>query len=163
MHAIAILFALHVSQVAGTDPDWGSVVFRYQAPIAPAVRRNESTPAGERIVVECSLGLETDTPVEAEPDSLVAPVLDSSVAPNPFNPQTRISFTLPEELEVSLLIFDSRGECVRSLWWGVMTPGVHTLAWDGRDEGGRHVSSGVYFYRLLAGYAVETRRMVLLR
>jgi len=83
--------------------------------------------------------------------------------PNPFNPVTAIPYSLASAGEVSLDIFDPAGRVVRRLVDGVQTAGVHTAQWDGRDNRGVPVASGVYFCRLRAGKVIDTRRIVLLK
>ena len=83
--------------------------------------------------------------------------------PNPFNPVTTIRYDLPSASTVSLVIYDVRGARVRKLVDRAVVPGRHSLVWDGTDDNGRHVASGVYFYRLHAGSFVQTRKMVLLK
>ncbi len=68
--------------------------------------------------------------------------------PNPFNPMTVIRFALPTTQDVELSVFDVRGQRVRTLVHGTMPAGHHEVTWQGRDEGGRQVASGTYFYRL---------------
>jgi len=87
-------------------------------------------------------------------------------SPNPFNPSTTISYSVPEgrsQVRVSLEIYDLRGRRVRSLVDEARDAGVYTVFWDGLDEQGGRVSSGVYFYRMRAGDFVQTRKMVLLK
>jgi hypothetical protein len=81
--------------------------------------------------------------------------------PNPFNPTTAISFTLPERTAVELSIYDARGRLVRSLVDGPLDEGLNEYTWDGRDAAGLPVSTGVYFSRLKAGKHVLTKKMVL--
>jgi len=83
--------------------------------------------------------------------------------PNPFNPTTTIRFTLPERAQVSLAVFDVRGRRIATLVDREMPAGLSRVEWDGRDRRGTQVSSGVYFYRIVAGSHVETRKMVLLK
>ena len=83
--------------------------------------------------------------------------------PNPFNPQTTIRFGLKEPGYVSLRIYDASGRFVRELVRGRRDAGPHEEVWDGRNEGGRIAAGGVYFYRLVAGEFVMTKKMVLLR
>lgn len=93
--------------------------------------------------------------------------------PNPFNPNTTICCTIPsasttlcgEGLNVRLDIYDLLGQRVRTLADGTLEPGRHAVTWDGKDESGRCVASGVYLCRLSAdpGGFEHTRRMVLLR
>lgn len=83
--------------------------------------------------------------------------------PNPFNPATTITFALPEQCRVSLIIYDVNGALVKTLFSGVLDPGVKQYPWNGTDSWGNPVSSGVYFYRLKAGSDALTRKMVLLK
>ncbi len=83
--------------------------------------------------------------------------------PNPFNPQTDISYQIPEASHVTVKIFNTRGEEVRSLVDELKNAGVHTVTWDGRDNFGNKVSSGVYVYRLEAGQFTCTRKMAMLK
>lgn len=83
--------------------------------------------------------------------------------PNPFNPATTISFSLPARATARLEVFDALGQRVALLHEGPLAAGPHTLQWDGRDERGRPVGSGIYFYRLHSGSFERVRRMVLLR
>jgi hypothetical protein len=84
--------------------------------------------------------------------------------PNPFNPATTIAYDLDASLAVTLAVYDVSGRRVRTLVGGeVSGPGRYERVWDGRDDAGRTVASGVYFYRLDAGGFTETRRMVLIK
>lgn len=85
-------------------------------------------------------------------------------APNPFNPQTTIAFDLAKTAAVRLAIFDARGARVRDLLRGdVTSAGRHSLTWDGRDDAGRDLPSGVYLARLEADGVVARQRMTLVR
>jgi hypothetical protein len=83
--------------------------------------------------------------------------------PNPFNPTTTISYFLPEQARVDLIIYDVRGRVVRTLVSGIQPAGTRSETWNGRDDAGRRVGSGVYLYRLKAGKIALTRKMVLLQ
>jgi hypothetical protein len=85
--------------------------------------------------------------------------------PNPFNPQTRIQFTLPADGQTSLSIYNVTGQRVRSLADGFHRAGLYLVTWDGTDEAGRAVASGTYHYRLTMREAgvTETRTMTLTR
>ncbi|OGF97928.1 MAG: hypothetical protein A2Z06_02915 [Candidatus Glassbacteria bacterium RBG_16_58_8] len=80
--------------------------------------------------------------------------------PNPFNPSTTIAFQTAEEAHADLAVYDLRGRRVRSLIDGSLPAGDHAMVWDGRDEQGSRVGSGIYLYRLLSNGAVTTRRMI---
>jgi hypothetical protein len=84
--------------------------------------------------------------------------------PNPFNPSTRIQFALPVKGHVSLKIYNVAGQLVKTLQDGVMDAGSHELTWDGSNNLGINVASGVYFYKINAGDNYENmKKMVLLR
>ena len=83
--------------------------------------------------------------------------------PNPFNPTTTISYELPEQSTVSLTVYDLRGQEVKALQDEVKAPGNYEVRWNGIDDAGNPVSTGVYFCRLAAGSYSETIKMVYLR
>jgi hypothetical protein len=94
----------------------------------------------------------------------VSPFRLHANVPNPFNPVTRITFDLPAVQAVDLAIFDVAGRRVRQLLTAAPHPaGPHSLVWDGRDDQGRTVGTGVYFYRIVAGPHVQTKKMLLLK
>jgi len=87
-------------------------------------------------------------------------------SPNPFNPATTISYSVPERnsaVHVRLDVYDIRGRLVRTLVNEAREAGTYHLLWDGTDSNGRHLASGVYLYRIKAGQFVKTRKMVLLK
>jgi len=83
--------------------------------------------------------------------------------PNPFNPTTTISYDLPQSSHVSLEIFNVLGQRVRTLLEGDKPAGYYTATWDGSDNRGKGVASGIYFYRIKTGDFIETKKMVLLK
>lgn len=83
--------------------------------------------------------------------------------PNPFNPSTSIRYTLPQAGEIVLEIFNLLGEKVRTLVEAGQLAGSHQAEWDGRNDAGAAVASGVYIYRLRAGNVHLARKMLLLR
>ncbi|HET6348520.1 MAG TPA: FlgD immunoglobulin-like domain containing protein [Candidatus Krumholzibacteria bacterium] len=84
--------------------------------------------------------------------------------PNPFNPATTIAYDVPAGgAKVSIRVYDTTGHLVRTLVDGQRPAGTQTAQWDGRNEFGAPVSSGVYFYKMVAGSFVESKRMVLLK
>jgi len=83
--------------------------------------------------------------------------------PNPFNPLTQIRYALPKPSRVSLLVYNILGEEIAALIDAQQEPGYYRIVWDGRDELGRGVCSGIYFYRLRAGDFISVKRMVLIR
>jgi hypothetical protein len=84
--------------------------------------------------------------------------------PNPFNPSTTIRFALPNEAPVSLVIYNMLGVPVRTLVAGEnLRAAYHQIAWDGKDDAGYTVPSGMYIYRISAGSFVSAKRMTLLK
>ena len=82
--------------------------------------------------------------------------------PNPFNPSTKISFNIPVYSKVKLAIYNIKGELVNILSDREYAPGKYEALWNGRDNSGHKVSSGIYLYRLTAGNFVQTKRMILI-
>ena len=88
--------------------------------------------------------------------------------PNPFNPETWIPYRLANNTDVQISIYDTKGELVRGLDLGHQPAGYYTdrsraAYWDGRNDGGELVSSGLYYYQLRAGVFSEVRRMVIVK
>jgi hypothetical protein len=101
-----------------------------------------------------SVGVDTNQPV---------PFALAQNFPNPFNPVTTISFSIPTNEHTQLSIYNIAGQHVRTLINTPLTGGPHHAAWDGRDDAGRAVASGVYFYRLTTPNGTLVRRLTLLR
>lgn len=85
------------------------------------------------------------------------------IQPNPFNPRTTVQFSLSVQARVSLVIYDLAGRRVRVMVDQVLAAGEHARVWDGRDDLGRTVPSGVYSCRLECGGSVQSRMMALVR
>ena len=83
--------------------------------------------------------------------------------PNPFNPDTKICYTLPEGCHVKLSIYNLKGQRVKVLVDRFEAAGRKRVTWDGTNESGAQVASGVYFYKLEAGDFSSTKKMVLIR
>jgi hypothetical protein len=87
--------------------------------------------------------------------------------PNPFNPSTTIAFDIPMSngtaQSVSLAVYDLRGRCIRKLVDSELQPGTHKIHWDGRNDRGQSMASGIYLYRLKAGDEMFTRKMTVLK
>jgi hypothetical protein len=83
--------------------------------------------------------------------------------PNPFSPETRMAFMMPQEGRAELRIYSVDGRLVRTLIDGHLPAGPYTAIWDGRDESGRAVASGVYFCSLAALGTRDNMKMLLVR
>lgn len=112
---------------------------------------NESAPTSPDVVV--------DTPTSTAPARFAL----HRNWPNPFNPKTNVRFDLAAYADrVTVRIYDATGRIVRLLHDGAMSPGSHTMVWDGRDDARREVSSGVYYLELVAGSESSRVKMVML-
>ncbi len=103
------------------------------------------------------------TPVQNEiPSQLVSKPF---VIPNPFNPRTSLKFEVggSEAVHSEVVIYDLRGRKIRGLHSGLLAPGPQTMVWDGRDDGGRNLASGVFLARVLVGREAQTVKMTLAR
>ena len=88
--------------------------------------------------------------------------------PNPFNPETWIPFQLAQDSLVTISIYNTKGQLIRTLYLGNRNAGVYvtkdkTIYWDGTDNFGEKVASGVYYYTLRAGKFRATRKMVIVK
>lgn len=83
--------------------------------------------------------------------------------PNPFNPSTTIEFNIPNASFVSLKVYDAAGKEIRTLVNTNKSAGLNTVVWNGKNNSGRSVASGMFFYRLSAGKNVAVNKMILLK
>ena len=83
--------------------------------------------------------------------------------PNPFNPETIIRYQLPKNSRVSISIFDMRGAKIKTLFQKEQEPGVFEIVWNGTNKAGERVSSGVYFYRIIAGDFQAVKKCILMK
>jgi hypothetical protein len=83
--------------------------------------------------------------------------------PNPFNPTTTITYSLPTRTDVTINIYDLLGRKISTLLSGSEAAGEHEVVWNGYNYSGERVSSGIYFYRIKAGDFTDSKKMVLLK
>jgi len=83
--------------------------------------------------------------------------------PNPFNPSTNVSFSLPTAGQVELSVYNVLGQKVATIANGQFTAGTHEVTWNGTDDSGSSVGSGIYFYRLTSDGFDETKKMILMK
>ena len=83
--------------------------------------------------------------------------------PNPFNPETRIYFEIPQSHDVKLLIYNMLGQKVRTLIEEPFNAGFHIVNWDGRDDAGNIMPTGIYIYRIKAGKFIAAKRMLMMK
>lgn len=114
----------------------------------------ESEPSNKVKVILVSVDDDTQTPVIT--------ALKSNY-PNPFNPETTIRFSLENDDKVRIEVFNIRGNRVRTLLNEQLNKGSHQIVWNGKDESGSYVSSGVYLYRLRTSSFDDTKKMILMK
>jgi hypothetical protein len=99
-----------------------------------------------------------------EPTPTVHALRLSQNQPNPFNPTTTIHYEIPTGgADVSLVVYDIKGRTIRTLASGFDTEGPKTATWNGRNDSGQPVASGLYLYRLTSGSTSLTRKMMFLK
>ena len=113
------------------------------------------TESNKPITIECTTGVTENVP--SPPFALL------QNSPNPFSTNTKIDFELPASAAAAIRIYDVSGRLVRKFDRAVANKGINSVLWDGRDERGRNVSSGIYFCNLEALGAMQSLRMVIIR
>ena len=176
---VNVTIALDPNQMAGADAngrvklyapnpyEGGSSISHFDVSafpnllMEPAINGNLSSDVDLTLPLFADIGWLTSLPTGTGPALPAAASLTNY--PNPFNPTTTIRYTVPSAQAVTLAIFDVSGRLVRSLDTGAKTQGAHEKTWDGRDNGGRPVASGVYYARLAGPSTTLTRKVVLLK
>jgi hypothetical protein len=162
---------------SGTD---GVNLYDLMDPLAPLLEASQDTPGtalalfsdDERLLVADDSGLTLITITNDLTAAGPTPLADGSFLaafPNPFNPRTDLRFELAEAAELTLAVYDLSGRRLRTLAAGRLDAGTAQFTWDGKDDGGKGLASGVYFARLAgreldSGVPVEAaRKLVLIR
>jgi hypothetical protein len=83
--------------------------------------------------------------------------------PNPFNPTTTINYSLKENAKVELIIYNIKGQKVKTLVNEILPAGEHSIIWDGRDSNDKRVGSGIYFYKMKTNNFEKTKKMIMLK
>jgi hypothetical protein len=99
----------------------------------------------------------------ANSDLVQVPLSGLKVFPNPFNPSTTIAFSIPQSQDVSIDIYNLKGQKVHTLHRGMLNAGTHNLAWNAKDDKGLQVASGIYFARVKTKGSNSTIKMVLMK
>jgi len=103
-------------------------------------------------------------PAEDEDSTPLIETVTLEVHPNPFNPSAQISYGIPNSCRVVIQVWDIQGRLVRTIEDTEKAPGIYSTEWNGKNEAGRIVSSGIYFCRLVAGSdGIITKKLMLLR
>ncbi|MDD4231893.1 MAG: C25 family cysteine peptidase [Candidatus Cloacimonetes bacterium] len=165
----------------------GDIVFQYHTVDNPAVNGNYCTvgiedhlssdgitysygniyPATAAVLEAgraiCFTTTAPDTYVSNEDVVAEIPLANLRNYPNPFNPSTVIAFESSKATMGSLKIYNTKGQLIKQLYDGSVSAGTNTFIWDGRDNNGTSVSSGIYYYRLQSGESCQTRKMLLMK
>ncbi|MDA0709191.1 MAG: multiheme c-type cytochrome [bacterium] len=155
-----------------TVPDVGPVTPIHRAVVIATLTNNGAAVSGASVGswhsiplnggVEQTVALPVGARAEVEKGSgLTFALLGNS--PNPFNPETHIGYQIPESGDVFMAIYNSIGQQVRVLVSEHQDSGEYSVNWNGKDDIGRQVASGIYFYKLKSGSYEATRRMVMLK
>ncbi|HHV37339.1 MAG TPA: T9SS type A sorting domain-containing protein [Candidatus Cloacimonetes bacterium] len=134
------------------DLTWGS-----NAITPPAHDHNDG---GNVMFMELQISF--GTPVEDGTAPAAVNMLNQNY-PNPFNPETTISFNMPSGADSKLDVYNIRGQKVKTLLDGHAQYGLNTVVWNGDDDNGNKVSSGIYFYHLTNEFGSQTRKMMLMK
>ncbi|MEP0827805.1 MAG: T9SS type A sorting domain-containing protein [bacterium] len=132
----------------GQESPWGLPV--YENILVGELPWNESNPPSDP---SGNAGKLPNTPISFSIENF----------PNPFNAVTVINYSLPRRATVSVDIFNILGQKVKTLVQGEKPAGYHSVLWDGKNEAGIEVGSGIYFYRLKAGQFTQSKKMLLLK
>lgn len=114
-------------------------------------------------ILPITLLVDTVTAVKENPSRTSLTFTLSQNYPNPFNQGTVIQYSLAKSSRVELVIYNLLGQKIITLVNEIQTPGYKKILWDGLDENGEQVSSGIYFYQLKIGEFTETKKMLLLK
>ncbi|MBN2366018.1 MAG: T9SS C-terminal target domain-containing protein, partial [Calditrichaeota bacterium] len=83
--------------------------------------------------------------------------------PNPFNPATTIEFAVPYQSDVELVVYNTMGQKIKTLVKGPRNHGEYKIRWNGENDRGVKVSSGIYIYQLRVGSMIDSRKMIFIR
>ncbi len=145
---------------------WGRVhlMFLDQNDYGSSIQENSPNTGGTIMYTSLDLDFEGgEVSVEKELEDLPEVAMLTGNYPNPFNPATTISYSLPQDSDVQLEVYNVRGQLVKTLVDGYQQAGERHAVWNGTDDSGREVGSGVYFYKLATENHQDVRRMVLVK
>ena len=97
------------------------------------------------------------------PNNLPSTIQLSPNFPNPFNPSTTIGYALPTDMTVELVVYNMLGQKLKQLYSGIQKAGYHNVQWDGTNEYGSSMASGIYIYRLKTDEKILIRKMILMK
>jgi hypothetical protein len=149
--------SLTISTTAETDTGWYTLTITGQRMLAKFNGLVHSIQVKLKVNEASDVGEWADNPNAPKSFALF------QNQPNPFNPETKISYYLPRACQAKLTIYNVLGQRVKTLFDGHQEAGMQNLTWNGRDDDGNQLSSGIYFYRLQADDFIQTRKMSLVK
>ena len=118
--------------------------------------------SGQPIGSNCYFArIDNEGQVSIQNDLIITTILTNH--PNPFNPSTTIEFSIQNDSEVELTIYNIKGQKVKTIANDLFEKGIYSILWSGDDYNGKLVSSGIYFYKLKSGDYQEIKKMILLK
>ncbi len=129
------------------------------------VYNNEYDSTASPIIAGTAIKFTTESPlvtvdVDEKPSQITEVSCLKQNIPNPFYSSTTISYSVSRQMHVSLRIYNVNGELIKSFYDGLQSAGNYSVIWDGTNEEGSSVSTGVYFYRIVADSSVETKKLI---
>lgn len=160
-----------IADSIGPSPKWGDepIEFWWDSTYIPPAgdftftRCDGQNALPTDIMIDTTTGYVTIGVSDINPGVLPAKFELTQNYPNPFNPDTKIEFAVPQKSQVDLVIYNVMGQKVKTLVSGVLDAGWKQVTWDGTDDYGNIVASGIYLYKLNAGDYVDSKKMSLLK
>lgn len=139
--------------------NWFDQVALFTGDVRAIVIREEF----QSVSVSQVLCFDSHSTVDGNPSVMPLKYSLSNNYPNPFNTTTKIEYTIPVSNQVNIDVFNSMGQKVKTLVNLYLSPGTYQVNWDGRDEAGNAVPSGVYYCKMISSYYNTTHKMLLLK
>ncbi|MBI4719772.1 MAG: HYR domain-containing protein [Chitinivibrionia bacterium] len=136
--------------------DWGAIGLHYTSTAGKNYLVSDIFELGTPVILRITIPRRADDPVPSL-TSLTA------ISPNPFNQEAMVEFSLEKEARVKLRVYDTRGALIRTLSDQPFSSGPHFVSWDGLDDGGRPVATGIYFVNFTTGDYRATKKLVLIK
>lgn len=140
----------------GVFDAWGPIGLHYRSSTSTDYLVKDIFTLGAPVILRVVIPRRVEDPVPSMTSV-------TSIFPNPFRQETTVGISLQNESRVQLRIYDSRGALVRTLSDQTYSSGPHYVAWDGRDDNGRAVATGIYFVNFIAGDHKVTKKLVLIK